>query len=157
MDDKIRDVRFPATQTCDKFFILEHVYQWLHAHGRILCQVVTKDYWAPNPVPLNQTTNPYGDLESKLHALGYNVNFQVGLSKAQRRAILRQIIVNHEMTHSEAESHLAYLIRRNQSNANFQRAIDKCSSDLLYIEDLDFNCSRIPMTTVQVKQRYYKS
>ena len=157
MSDKIRDVRFPATycQTCDKFFILEHVYQWLRAHGRVLCKVVTQDYWTPKLIPLIQAANPYGDLESKLHALGYNVNAQVGLSKAQRRALLRQIIVNHEMTRSEVESHLAYLIRRNQSNANFQRAIDKWYSDLLYIENLDFNYSRIPMTAVRVKRRHY--
>lgn len=160
MEDKIRDLRFPATycQTCDKFFVLEHVYNWLVSHGKVLCRIVTADYWLPKHVEVSTQISDsiYGDPESKLHYLGYNVNSQVGLSKAQRRSILRSIIVNHDMTRSEIESHLVYLIRRNEYNPKFQKAIDKWYNDLLYIEDLDLSYSRIPMTALQHNQYHYK-
>lgn len=160
MEDKIRDLRFPATycQTCDKLFVLEHVYKWLVSHGKVLCRIVTTDYWLPKHVEVSTQVSDsiYGDPESKLHYLGYNVNSQIGLSKAQRRSILRSIIVNHDMTRSEIESHLVYLIQRNEYNSKFQKAIDKWYNDLLYIENLDLSYSRIPMTALQHNQYHYK-
>ncbi|MGN1279132.1 MAG: hypothetical protein ACI4T4_00455 [Limosilactobacillus sp.] len=159
MGDKICDVRFPAVycQTCDKFFILEHIYKWLQSKGRVLCRVVTNDYWIPKITPIKTTcsSDTYGDPESRLHYLGYNVNSQNGLSKAQRRHILRHIIVNKEMTQAEIESHLAYLIRRNQYNANFQMAIEKWYEDLLFVEKIDLNYSRIPVEELRVN-RYHR-
>lgn len=160
MDDKIRDFRFPAVycQTCDKFFVLEHIYKWLQSKGRILCRVVTKDYWIPKKshISTDYSSDIYGDPESQLHYLGYNVNSQSNLSKAQRRHILRRIIVSKEMTQAEIESHLAYLIRRNQYNYNFQKAIEKWYEDLLFIESIDLNYSRIPMEELKINryQRY---
>ena len=160
MEDKIRDVRFPAVycQTCDKFFVLEHVYEWLQSKGRVLCRIVTNDYWSPKQSVINEdkfTDDIYGDPESRLHYLGYNVNSQIGLSKAQRRHILRRIIVNEEMTRAEIESHLAYLIRRNQYNLNFAKAINKWYDDLLFVENLDFNYSRIPMAELRINKYHH--
>lgn len=161
MEDKTRDVRFPAVycQTCDKFFVLEHVYKWLQSKGRVLCRIVTNEYWTARQNFINDnksTADIYGDPESHLHYLGYNVNSQIGLSKAQRRHILRRIIVNKEMTQVEIESHLIYLIRRNQYNNNFKKAINKWYNDLLFVENLDLNYSRIPVTELRVnKHRYY--
>ena len=125
MEDKTRDVRFPAVycQTWDKFFVLEHVYRWLQSKGRVLCRIVTNEYWTAKQACINEDRSIddiYGDPESHLHSLGYNVNSQIGLSKAQRRYILRRIIMNKQMTRAEIESHLSYLIRRNQYNYNFQ-------------------------------------
>lgn len=160
MEDKTRDVRFPAVycQTCDKFFVLEHVYEWLQSKGRVLCRIVTNEYWASKQVCINDdrsTDDIYGDLESHLHFLGYNVNSQIGLSKAQRRHILRRIIVNKQMTRAEIESHLSYLIRRNQYNYNFQKAINKWYDDLLFIENLDLSYSRIPMMELRINKYHH--
>lgn len=157
MEDKTRDVRFPAVycQTCDKFFVLEHVYKWLQSKGRVLCRIVTNEYWTARQNFINDnksTDDIYGDPESHLHYLGYNVNSQIGLSKAQRRHILRQIIVNKEMTQAEIESHLAYLIRWNQYNNNFKKAINKWHNDLLFVENLDLSYSRIPMTELRINK-----
>ncbi|MBD5090892.1 MAG: hypothetical protein HDT49_04135 [Lactobacillus sp.] len=160
MEDKTRDVRFPAVycQTCDKFFVLEHVYKWLQSKGRVLCRIVTNEYWTAKQACINEDRSIddiYGDPESHLHSLGYNVNSQIGLSKAQRRYILRRIIMNKQMTRAEIESHLSYLIRRNQYNYNFQKAINKWYDDLLFIENLDLSYSRIPMTELRINKYHH--
>ena len=153
---KYQKVRFPAVycQTCDKFFVLERVYQRLKKRGRLLCKVVTTDFWLPKYLKVENSNDDsiYGNPESHLHMLGYNVNAQLNLSKVQRRSILRQIIINGDLTRGEICNHLIYLINRNQNNSKFDVAITKWLDDLKYVENLDFNYSRIPVDELRINQ-----
>ena len=84
-------------------------------------------------------------MRNVLHKLGYNVNSQIGLTPIQRHAILRQIIVNGQLSKSEVVHHLRYLIRRNRSNRKFKRAIQKWQADLEYVYRMNLSYSRIPI------------
>lgn len=144
------NVRFPVyyCQTCDQLMIDESVYQKISHDGKLLCHYVLEDFWEPK-LPDEHTSNhlvpTFGNEESVLHKLGYNVNSQIGLTPVQRHAILRQIIVNRKLSKSEVEHHLRYLIRRNRSNRKFNRAIQKWQADLEYVYRMDLSYSRIPI------------
>lgn len=147
-------VRFPAyyCQECDKIMIKEPVYQEIRNDCRLLCNVVNESFWTPKLPP--QHTNKhfvatFGNEESILHILGYNVNAQIGLTTPQRHAILRQIIINGQLSQGQIEHHLRYLIRRNRSNRKFRRAIEKWLADLNYVSRLDVNYSRIPINAMR--------
>lgn len=147
-------VRFPAyyCQECDRIMIKEPVYQEIRNDCRLLCNVVNESFWTPKLPP--QHTNKhfvatFGNEESILHILGYNVNAQIGLTTPQRHAILRQIIINGQLSQGQIEHHLRYLIRRNRSNRKFRRAIEKWAADLDYVCRLDVNYSRIPINTMR--------
>ena len=148
-------VRFPAyyCQECDRIMIKEPVYQEIRNDCRLLCNVVNESFWTPKLSP--QHTNKhfvatFGNEESILHILGYNVNAQIGLTTPQRHAILRQIIINGQLSQGQIEHHLRYLIRRNRSNRKFRRAIEKWLADLNYVSRLDVNYSRIPIQAMRI-------
>ncbi|MEO5288458.1 hypothetical protein [Limosilactobacillus allomucosae] len=147
-------VRFPAyyCQECDRIMVKEPVYQEIRNDCRLLCNVVNESFWTPKFQP--QHTNKhfvatFGNEESILHILGYNVNAQIGLTTPQRHAILRQIIINGQLSQSQIEHHLRYLIRRNRSNRKFRQAIEKWLADLNYVSRLDVNYSRIPINAMR--------
>ena len=77
------------------------------------------------------------------------IDTQIGLTTPQRHAILRQIIINGQLSQGQIEHHLRYLIRRNRSNRKFRRAIEKWAADLDYVCRLDVNYSRIPINTMR--------
>lgn len=144
------NIHFPAyyCQTCDQLMIKESVYRKISNDGKLLCHYVLEDFWKPK-LPDEHTSNhfvpTFGNEESVLHKLGYNVNSQIGLTPIQRHAILRQIIVNGQLSKSEVVHHLRYLIRRNRSNRKFKRAIQKWQADLEYVYRMNLSYSRIPI------------
>ncbi len=70
------------------------------------------------------------DDESILHASGYNVRADNGLSQQKRLDIVRYVIRNHVMTKKQVENHLSYLINRNRGNPLMENAVGKWEDDL---------------------------
>ena len=114
---------------CNKYYILENEYQKLKQKNYILlCKIVEKEFW-------KSAGNGYNGLnqESLLHILGYNVNAQIDIPKAQRWRLLEIFVDEGIFSTMEICSHLQMLMRRNKNNKNFDKAIKKWNADYEHI------------------------
>lgn len=131
-------------RTCKKFFLLEHDYRGLKQKGIPVCKIVEKAFWINGG---DKKKNRYLNQESLLHMMGYNVNKQENLSKAQRWSLLEMIVDENIMTATTIRSHLQWLIRQHQNNVNY------VDSRIKWKEDCD-HMAKYAMTgtkTVDVK------
>lgn len=140
-------------ETCDKYYMLESQYQKIIEKGIPVCKVVEYNYWVTG-----ENKHSYMNLsqESLLHMMGYNVNMQAGLPKAQRWGILEMIVDEEILSATEIMSHLQWLIRRNCGNRNFQDARNKWEMDCKHIEEYARNNSSVVDVTSVQRNIYHK-
>lgn len=125
-------------KTCNRYYLLESVYQELREKGILLCNVVEQGYWSSSKKREFYITNQ----ESLLHKMGYNVSANNNLTQSQRCAILKAALDNGLLTKAEILSHLDYLIRRSVGRENLSAAAEKWKQDREFIRGTQKDGSR---------------
>lgn len=125
------DIVFPAAycKTCDKYFVLKRDFAEMKQHGSLLCLVedYTKKYTTGN-------VTMWGNNESIIHMLGYNVSKVYNYTYAQRCTILANILENTKITAQEIMSIIDISIARHKNQWNYSDAVKKWKEDRRFVE-----------------------
>lgn len=84
----------------------------------------------------NEEVITFGEGESYLYLLGYNVRANNGLTDKDRKDLLLNIISNCYIDKYEIISHLTKEIQKRSNLENMKEAINKWQSDIRYLRDL---------------------
>lgn len=86
----------------------------------------------------NDNVITFGDGESFLHFLGYNVRANNGLSDNDRKELLYHIVKNNYLSKFEIISHLQKEAQKRSNQDNMMDAVEKWESDIRYLSNLHF-------------------
>ncbi len=124
------ELRASFCQKCNAYYIAEDDYLEIASRGRLLCQLMSDEEYRKY-----KNEQEFGELkpQSILNIIGYNVNAKKDISDAYRQKILAFAIESKIVTKKEVVNHLGFLIKMNESNPNFDLAIEKWRRDRAYI------------------------
>lgn len=153
LDKKIENIQVPALfcKQCQRFYIFETEMEHLERSGKILCRVVTEDYWVSEK---NEESQFNLKSESILHKMGYNVNSRDNLRDDERQKILSDIISNGVLTRGEVCSHIDYLIRRSEGRPMLSDAIRKWKRDRKFASNIDLDLQEVSATEIKIRRRH---
>ena len=135
---------------CKKYFMSEDTFESLKSRGYICCKVIEeKELDAKRSGGSGTFANLAS--ESIVHAYGYNVNQQTGLSDYERQTILSFVIENKIQKPQEIANLLEWLIKSNGSRYNMDVAVGKWEADLHFVSHY-----KKPTRNVRVDRIYAK-
>lgn len=120
---------------CNRIVVLRSEYESIQSNGIPNCRIVderkfiklSEDSWE-NFIP--------SDNDTLFTQRGYNVNGIDNIPKLQRQEILRQILVNRELSKSEVLSYLDTLISRGEKRENWETAVSRWKEDKIFVMEL---------------------
>lgn len=136
---------------CGKIFIHERTYKKIRELGIPQCHIVDVNHLLNS----NQSfAYSEWNQESILHMYGYNVSSTANLSTEQRQSVLYNILANNVLKRWQIVDHLEFLIALNRDKANFERAVAKWTSDIEYVNSLDYDSlDKLKPTSVIVRRK----
>lgn len=151
LNGEIISKRIPALlcESCYRFYILETEIKSLERCGKILCRVVTEEYWNSNDIK-NAKFNLKS--ESILYQMGYNVNSQINLRYWERQRILLNVISNGILTKGEVLSHIDYLIKRSEDRMVLSKAIRKWKADRQFVANIDLDLQSYKVEEIRIRR-----
>jgi len=128
----IKDIKVPAAYctTCKQYIVLKSDYKAAKENGILLCEVINKE-----TLSSSNNSNIFGAFESRIHALGYNVNSSkpYGYSSKKRQIILANIMENYHIPKQEILSLIDINIIRHTKQPNYSKAIEKWKEDRQFV------------------------
>lgn len=119
----------------DLYYMDREVYnQMTHSYPRRKIMIELYD--------INNNVITYGDGESFLHFLGYNVRANNGLSDNDRKELLYHIVKNNYLNKYEIISHIQKEAQKRSNQDNMVDAVEKWESDIRYLSSLHFNVEK---------------
>ena len=151
LNGEIISKRIPALlcESCYRFYILETEIKSLERCGKILCRVVTEEYWNSNDIK-NAKFNLKS--ESILYQMGYNVNSQINLRYWERQRILLNVISNGILTKGEVLSHIDYLIKRSEDRIVLSKAVRKWKADRQFVANIDLDLQSYKVEEIRIRR-----
>lgn len=133
-------------EDCRVYRAFSSDYEELLRHGKPLCKVFKseKDY--------NSNKNSFYSYKSQsvLNTMGYTVKANSSLSMTERRNILIKAIHNKLLTVTEIIIFLNWLADTRRGRPGYETAVDKWTSDMLFLKELYKNRKSIKIDSIRL-------